>query len=293
MLLASAAVLFLVFAVGFTVSFFGNRALENEVLEAARGIPPGEAGGMNLPTQESLQQLETLRAALVKLTGYEENGAPFGIRWFLYTGTDLYPAVRRLYYDRFHQLLFLQTQGRMLASLRMVSIPPAPADDYAATYDTLKAYLITTSEYKRSTKWLSPVLANRWATGRLVDGLLPLAGKQFDFFAEDLARGNPFSEKNDFAAIDHARLHLSKFSGVEQIYQFMLSDASAALKESTSTSNIPAPRRSWSTASKFRERLPGPAGRSCRKTLPRPTHSSAANAGFWETTLRQSRMRPG
>ncbi len=229
-LLAAAAVLFLVFAVGFTVSFFGNRALENEVLEAARGIPPGEAGGMNLPAQDALQKLETLRAALVKLTDYEENGAPFGIRWFLYTGTDLYPAVRQLYYARFNQLLFLQTQGRILASLRMLSIPPAPADDYAATYDTLKAYLIITSEYKRSTKWLAPVLVQRWAARRQVDSILPLAVKQFDFFAEDLVRGNPFSEKNDFAAIDHARLHLSKFSGIEQIYQFMLSDASRRAK---------------------------------------------------------------
>jgi type VI secretion system protein ImpL len=229
-LLASAAALFLIFAVGFTVSFFGNRALENEVLEAARGIPPGEAGGMNLPTQDALAKLETLRASLVKLTDYEENGAPFGIRWFLYTGKDLYPDVRRLYYARFNQLLFLQTQGKMIATLRMLSIPPAPADDYAATYDTLKAYLITTSEYKRSSKWLSPVLVNRWAAGRQVDSILPLVTRQFDFYAEDLARGNPFTEKNDFAAIDRARVHLSKFSGIEQIYQFMISDASRRAK---------------------------------------------------------------
>ncbi|HTY61539.1 MAG TPA: ImcF-related family protein [Acidobacteriota bacterium] len=229
-LLASAAALFLIFAVGFTVSFFGNRTLENEVMEAARGIPPGEAGGMNLPTQDALQKLETLRASLVKLTAYEEDGAPFRLRWFLYAGTDLYPAVRQLYYTRFNQLLFLQTQGKMLASLRMLAIPPASTDDYATTYDTLKAYLITTSEYKRSTKWLSPVLINRWAAGRQVDSILPLATRQFDFFAEDLVRGNPFGDKNDFAAIDRARLHLSKFSGIEQIYQFMISDASRRAK---------------------------------------------------------------
>jgi type VI secretion system protein ImpL len=229
-LLAAAAVLFLIFAIGFTVSFFGNRALENEVLEAARGIPAGEAGGMNLPTQDALQKLETLRQSLAKLTDYEENGAPVGLRWLLYTGKDLYPTVRRLYYARFNQLLFLQTQGKILASLRMLSVPPAPTDDYAATYDTLKAYLITTSEFKRSSKWLSPVLVNRWSAGRPVDNILPLATKQFDFYAEDLVRANPFTEKNDIAAIDRARVHLSRFSGVEQIYQFMLSDASRRAK---------------------------------------------------------------
>jgi type VI secretion system protein ImpL len=225
-LLVSAAALCLVFAMGLTVSFFGNRALENQVLDAARAIPPGEASGLNLPTPEALQKLDSLREALVRLTQYEEHGAPFGLRWFLYSGSAMYPQARRLYYARFHQLLFAQTQGAMLASLQSVALPPAPTDDYGATYDTLKAYLVTTSEWKRSANWLSPVLVARWSAGRPVDNLLPLARKQFDFYSEDLARGNPFSEQNDAAAIDRARLHLSKFSGIEQIYQFMLSDAS-------------------------------------------------------------------
>ena len=54
-----------------------------------------------------------------ELTAYEENGAPFGLRWFLYsTKTGLPRAVTAvLHYARFNQLLFLQTQGKMLASL--------------------------------------------------------------------------------------------------------------------------------------------------------------------------------
>lgn len=231
LLLASAGVLCLMLSVAFTVSFLGNRALESEVLEAARGIPAAEAAGMNLPTADALQKLETLRQSLAKLTDYETNGAPLRLRWFLYTGGDLYPAVRRIYYARFSQLLFLQTQAKMLSSLRMVSVPPAPTEDYAATYDTLKAYLITTSEYKRSSKWLSPVLLQIWASGRPVESLRTLAAKQFDFYAEDLPRGNPYSEKSDLAAVDRARLHLSKFSGSEQIYQFMISDASRRAKK--------------------------------------------------------------
>jgi type VI secretion system protein ImpL len=230
-LLAAAAVFFLIVAAGFTVSFFGNRALENEVLGAALGIPSGEASGMNLPSQDALEKLENLRGRLARLTDYEEHGAPFGLRWLLYTGGDLYPNVRRIYYARFNQLLFLQTQANMIASLGTLAVPPAPTDDYGTTYDTLKAYLVTTSEYKRSSRWLSPVLVSRWSAGRPVDSLLPLAVKQFDFYAEDLARANPFTEKSDGVAVDRARLHLSKFSGIEQIYQFMLSDASRRAKK--------------------------------------------------------------
>jgi type VI secretion system protein ImpL len=230
-LLASAAALFLILAVGFTVSFYGNRALIREALEAARAISPGEAVGMNLPTQEALLKLESLRQTLARLTAYQDKGAPFRLRWFLYTGDDLYPQVRKLYYARFGRLLFFQTQGRMLAALQALPIPPAPTDEYASTYDTLKAYLITTSEFKRSSKWLSQVLAQRWSAGRSAENLLPLAVKHFDFYAEDLVRGNPFNEKYDLAAVDRARLHLSKFSGMEQVYQFMISDASRRAKK--------------------------------------------------------------
>ncbi|MBN2244072.1 MAG: hypothetical protein JW793_15410, partial [Acidobacteria bacterium] len=225
-LLACAAMLFLIFAIGFTVSFVSNRALEREAFAAAEGIASGEAGGMDLPTPDAMQKLDTLRASLAGLTEYEENGPPLRLRWFLYTGDAIYPAVRNIYYARFNQLLLLQAREQMLASMRMLPQSPAPTDDYSAAYDALKAYLITTSEYKRSTGWLSPVLVKHWAQGRSVDALLPLATKQFDFFAEDLARGNPIDGKNDIAAVDRARSYLSKFSGTEQIYQFMLSDAS-------------------------------------------------------------------
>ncbi len=230
-LLASAAVLLLIFSIGMTVSFFGNRSLEGQALEAARGIPAAEASGMNLPTTEGLQKLENLRQSLERLTTYEREGAPWRLRWLLYSGSEMLPEVRRIYYTRFHQLLFAQTQSEMLSTLQRLQIPPAPTDEYGRTYDALKAYLITTSEWKRSTDWLSPVLLSHWSAGRSVDQLLPLAKKQFDFYSEDLARGNPFSEQNDSAAIDRARLHLAKFSGIEQIYQFMLADASRRAKK--------------------------------------------------------------
>jgi len=230
-LLASAAALLLIFCIGFTVSFFGNRALESAALEAARGIPAAEASGMNLPTPDALQKLENLRQVLAELTDYETNGAPLHLRWLLYSGSGIYPQVRRIYYARFQQLLFAQTQTEMLATLQRVQVPPGPNDEYGPTYDTLKAYLLTTSEWKRSTNWLSPVLVTHWSAGRSVDVLLPLAKKQFDFYSEDLPHGNPFSEQNDAAAIDRARQHLSKFSGMEQIYQFMLADASRRAKK--------------------------------------------------------------
>jgi len=77
-------------------------------------------------------------------------------------------------------------------------------------------------------------------------GRQPVAAcsKQFDFYASDLVRENPFTEKNDAAAVDRARLHLSKFSGTERIYQFMLSDASRSAKKINFNEQFPG-RLKW------------------------------------------------
>src|SRR2546421_383999 len=104
---------------------------------------------------------------------------------------------------------------------------PAPTDDYGPAYETLKAYLITTSNHDRSTKlFLAPVLLNRWSAGRGVDPeRVQLAQKQFEFYAEELKVANPFSSENDTLAVDRARRYLRQFGGIDRVYQFMLSEA--------------------------------------------------------------------
>ncbi len=226
-LLAAAGALCLLFAIGFTWSFFKNRALESRAIEAARGVQVSEALGGQFPSVDALKRLETLRATLEQLTEYEREGAPFGYRWFLYAGSDMYPHVRRVYYNKFHQLMFGQTQAGLLNTLQRLPASPGPNDEYGPAYDTLKAYLITTSHHDKSTKlFLSPFLMGRWLAGREIDPeRRTLAQKQWDFYAEDLKIANPYSSENDAAAIDRARRYLAQFSGIERVYQFMLAEA--------------------------------------------------------------------
>ena len=89
------------------------------------------------------------------LSGYKRNGAPFSYRWGLYVGDDLYPQVYKLYFARFKQVLLAQTQNGMLDSMRR--LPRHAGPEYGPTYDTLKAYLITTSNHDKSTRdFLAP-----------------------------------------------------------------------------------------------------------------------------------------
>ena len=222
--------LFFLWMIALTVSYFGNRSLENQVIEAARGIGATESGGagQELPSLNALQRLDTLRQSVELLSRYEREGAPWRLRWGLYVGSDMYESSRRLYFNRFSKLLFGATQASLLAWLQKLPAAPGPTDEYRPTYDTLKGYLITTSHHDKSTReFLSPLLTDRWAAGRQVDPeRMALARRQFDFYADELLIKNPFSDKNDSEAIERARDYLSRFNAVESIYQFMIAEAS-------------------------------------------------------------------
>ena len=105
------------------------RLLHRLVLQESRAGNPGprrrrwasrrpNRTGQNLASLDALRKLETLRQSLETLVKYRREGAPWSYRWGLYTGDALYPEVRRIYFDRFRQLLFQQTQSAILENLR-------------------------------------------------------------------------------------------------------------------------------------------------------------------------------
>ena len=226
-LFATAAGLCLLYSILLLVSFFKNHALESTVKEAAQGIQSVEPAGVKPATVDSLKRLETLRQSLATLTDYQRNGSPWSYHWGLYVGDDLYPNVRKIYFDSFKKVMFGQTQAKLVDILRALPATPDGGPEYGATYDTLKAYLITTSNHDKSTReFLSPVLMNRWSAGQTVDPeRVALAQKQFDFYSDELKVENPYTPANDAAAVAQGRRYLNQFAGVERVYAAMLADA--------------------------------------------------------------------
>jgi type VI secretion system protein ImpL len=224
-LLTAAAVLCLIYSSILLVSFGKNRTLANNVKVASAGIASAAAPAAGeAASLDSLQKLENLRQSLETLTKYNRHHAPLSYRWGLYIGNDLYPDVKKLYFADFHRLLLAPTQDTMVAQLHGLPGAPGPTDDYTPPYNSLKAYLETTSNHEKATRdYLPPVLLNRWSASRNVDpDRMALAQKQFEFYTDELQLSNPYSTDNDAASIGNARHYLGQFGGLQRVYQAML-----------------------------------------------------------------------
>ncbi len=239
LLLAAACAVGLILSIGFLVSYLGNRSLEATVAQSARGAVVSPAN--LLP---SLRSLDQLRSSLETVGGYNLSGPPLHLRWGLYAGRDVYPAACQVYAQGFRRLMLDSTQASLVGKLKDLPNNPKPQDEFAPTYDTLRAYLITTTNPEQSRRdFLSPLLFQNWSAGReLSPEETQLSQAQFDFYSrvlENRARlgaADCFATDADANAVNHARAYLNQFPAEERVYRAMLADASKG------NSNISFPR---------------------------------------------------
>jgi type VI secretion system protein ImpL len=229
-LFGTLSVLFLLYTLLLLVSYLNNSALESKVHDAAKSLAVSDPTSVSLPSLGDLQSLEQLRQAIVQLDGYKQDGAPWSYRWGLYQGDKLDARARSVYFDRFRPMMLNPAQANFVQYLRALPDGPAATDDsssYVAAYNPLKAYLITAGNHDKSlSPFLTPVALQYWNGTRQVDpAQVQLAQKQFDFYATDLARQDPYDITADGGVVTHARNYLSHFLADTRIYQAMLNDA--------------------------------------------------------------------
>jgi type VI secretion system protein ImpL len=232
--LGCAVFLVLLFLTGFTVSFFENHALQSRVRDEIADLSTLQtpADARQPASISDLQKLDRLRADLVDLSEWEENGAPWRMRWGLYSGEEVYRDAKPVYFERFNRLLFAETQKRIINNMSLLpDSPPAEVlndpkvdDSYVKSYNELKAYLITTSRHDKSTtSFLTPVLMNYWVNGRDIDkDRRDLATGQFDFYATELVKRNPLATGNSPTLISHTQAYLKGFTGPDRFYAQLL-----------------------------------------------------------------------
>ncbi|MCU1292207.1 MAG: ImcF domain protein, partial [Bryobacterales bacterium] len=231
LLLGCMIALFVVFAVGSLISFIKNRELISDVRRAAAEVSSDNSSAQTVPL-ESLVKLDSLRQSLVEITEYDRTHPPLSMRWGLYTGSDILPEAKRIYFARFKTLFFDGLHGRLLDTMRSWPATPPPQADYGYDYNTLKAYLEMTANHEKATlQFLPPLLAERWTGNQAIDPRkVTLARRQFDFYTAELIEENPYAVSADAQAVTKARQFLLQFGGTPRIYQAMLTDANSKNK---------------------------------------------------------------
>ena len=224
-LLATAGGLAAIWFLGMLISFFGNRALEQDVRRTAEAISPIKSTPLSMASLEDLQRLDAARIELAKLTKYRRAGVPLRLRWGLYSGDSLYEDFRPRYFDRFRKLLFGDTQGQMASFLRNRPTSPTSIsdEDYSTAYNTLKAYLMTTLNPNRAdTSFLSQFLFSKWSGPLDSAEQNRLALEQFKFYADELRIDNPFPGQDDALvqqSVEQSRRYLIAFTGATFVYR--------------------------------------------------------------------------
>lgn len=213
-----------------TVSFVGNYQLESAVRNAAQQLSTVQNLGAQIPTLDSLRRLDALRQSLVELRSYDQNGAPLHLRWGLYSGDSILDDARSIYFQAFDKVLFQHTKQNLMSDLKTFRGAPQPNADSGVPYDSLKAYLLTTSESPRNSsagEFLQDFLMKDWKRdfADLDQDHSELAAQQFAFYSSELSIDNPFAKTNDPALVDSVRGYLNGFSGLQRLYTSMLTDA--------------------------------------------------------------------
>ncbi|MBI5069885.1 MAG: type VI secretion system membrane subunit TssM [Deltaproteobacteria bacterium] len=174
-LLAGAALLLFVCLFFPVRSFLLNRELALRAGEAADAVAERIAAPP-APNQSPVEKLESLRAVLADLVRWEEQGAPFSMRFGMYQGSTLLPHVRKLHAAAVRRLvldpIFKQDVEEMDAFVRRFEgsgANPSPAD-HARFYERLKMHLLLTAPRglaeprigDAEQAWLGAQVAERW-----------------------------------------------------------------------------------------------------------------------------------
>jgi type VI secretion system protein ImpL len=224
---AAALVALAVWIIGASVSYSNNREILRNASAASQYLANIRLSAGQTPSLETLRELDSLREVAAGAIDRQRYGAPMSLRWGVYPGADLYQRPVALYCRQFDRFLLADTRASLADYFHHLPATPNPGDSYQRPFDSLRAYLMSTSEAARTEPgFLAGMLSNQWAANRAIsDETAGLARAQFAFFASN-RNMNLCQSKPDPDAIAQARTYLLGFQPVERIYRAMLAEVS-------------------------------------------------------------------
>jgi len=215
----SVALVCLLLSVAFVVSWFGNHALLRDAQNAAADVKSLAHVG-DTPSQDNLLQIENLRSVLKTITDNYDHGAPWSLRYGLYAGNSIFPALHNFYFQRFREYFLSNAVRNVEAKLSSLPATQSAAFDYKSVYDDLKGYrTITRSE---ETSCSPDNEFAQWVMGswRGTD----LAERQFRYYIDELrAKRDPYPDWRSMpVVVKTGRGYLAAYSGIDPLYQAII-----------------------------------------------------------------------
>lgn len=246
------------------LSLYKNKQLLAEAEEKGEKmltIVKADAGKNPLDKKEEdarkeINTTDDLRSLLVTLDDYDRNGAPFYMRFGLYSGEDVYKQnLLKMYFSVVEQRFKGPTVRKVEADLKKFAasspvanpgnLTEAEEKNLGKHYDLLKAYLMLSGEYKARAEatHIANTLKDYWTADSKVPGDLKLAAvAQLDFWAKQVDRDDDDFRfpriTADAKLVEDTRRKLQAFPAVYRYYSRKVTEISKEIDDQVGTTTV-------------------------------------------------------
>jgi type VI secretion system protein ImpL len=200
-------------------------------------------------TRREIVVTDELRALMAQLDDYDRNGAPFYMRFGLYSGTAVYErSLLPLYYSVVEQRFKTPALKRLEADLRKfadsqpvvnpAALTPKEEETLGKYYDLLKAYLMMSRDYqdKADGAQIATALKEYWSADSKVPGDMKLiADQNLEFWAKQVDRradnGNFPRISVNAKLVEDTRRKLQAFPAVYRYYSRKVTEISKSVDD--------------------------------------------------------------
>jgi type VI secretion system protein ImpL len=206
---------------GTLYSFIGNRLLIESTHNAALRLM---GAGWDGKRTSSLVAMQELRQRLEKLDQYKTEGAPWALRWGLYSGEAIAESSRRIYFRRLHESFIFPTADALRRKLYSLSTGADRGTTYSDFYAYLRAYLMMAEPSRSKADFLYITLAPIWKTFAPQDAV-GVALEQLNFYTQQLPKNDTGLQITaDARVVALAQRSLGRYPLVDQVFTRLKED---------------------------------------------------------------------
>ncbi len=226
--IAAAAVVFgSVILIPALVSLGKNRTLIKDT-EAVAITAAAVNWGAPTAALGKVEMLKPARAQLALLDGYAQDGPPISMRWGMYTGETLHPALIDAYAGQLERGMASPARKKLELDLAAIGMTQSVAmNQYGRMYDQLKLYLMLTQPEHLDIEWATPRLSSLWGQllGNQSPETLQAMAPHVQYYLELIKSGRIPKWPEDSKTVAKARSVLLRAPQLDRIYDLLVREA--------------------------------------------------------------------